>query len=158
MRTRTLSAVGAVLLLSVTALRPVPAFGGDRPRVLAVSPPATGLELAFVSAPGGVMDAGTIQWRGGSKKATVTTRTVRLRIGQPAAEPRGTATLSAFLQTADARCTVRIDGVVLTSAPRVIQRNAPIGVAVPHRIEIEVPVHAADGPLLTSIGWEVTTQ
>ncbi len=149
MSLRTCCAVGAVLLLG---------FGGDRPRVLAVSPPSTGLELTFVSAPDGVMDAGTIQWRGGAKKTTVTTRTVRLRIGQPAAEPRGTATLSAFLETVDARCTVRVDGVVLTAAPRVIQRNAPIGMTVPHRIEIEVPVHAADGPLLTSIGWEITTQ
>ncbi|HEX6098005.1 MAG TPA: hypothetical protein VF432_16885 [Thermoanaerobaculia bacterium] len=157
MRIRTVIAAGAALLLS-GFLRPDPAFGGDRRRVLAVSAPSSGLELTFVSAPDGVVDAGTIQWRGGSRKATVTTRTVRLRIGQPAPEPRGTATVRAFLETADARCTVRVDGVVLTSVPRVIQRHAPVGLAVPHRIEIEVPVHAADGPLLASIGWEVSSE
>lgn len=50
-----------------------------------------------------------------------------------------------------------MDSVTLTAAPRVIRRNAPVGLAFTHRIEVEVPITAADGPLQASIGWEVTT-
>ena len=31
-------------------------------------------------------------------------------------------------------------------------------IAFAHRIEIEVPTTSAEGPLLASIGWEVTTE
>jgi hypothetical protein len=155
MSTRTFSSVGVVLLLAF--LLPLRAFGAGRQRVLAVSPPSSGLELVFVSAPAGIIDAGTIVAHGGSRRATVSTRTVRIRIGEASPEPRGTATLRAFLETADPRCTIRVNGVVLAAAPRAIGRHLPIGIAVPHRIEIEVPINAAEGPLLASIGWEVST-
>lgn len=125
--------------------------------MLPVSSPNVGYGIAFVNAPAGVVDTGTIVAKGGSKHSTITTRTVRLRIGEPSQEPRGTAALHAFLETADPRCIIRVDGIVLTAAPRLIQRHTPIGVAVAHRIEIEVPVQSAEGPLLASIGWEVTT-
>lgn len=151
--------VGTVLLLlCCTLLLPSDTQAGDRRRVRSVSPPSPALAITFIGSEAGVMDTGTIVWRGGTKRATITTRTVRMRIGEASAESRGNVTIRAFLETPDPRCTIRIDGVPLTTAPRVIHRNAPIGIAFTHRIEIEVPVTAAEGPLQASIGWEVTTE
>ena len=128
--------------------------------MMAVSPSsAPALTLVGMSGgANGIVDAGTIVWRGGSKRSAVSTRTVILRIGEPSRESRGTATVRAFLETFDPRCTIRIDGVPLTTVPRVIRRQAPVGIAFTHRIEIEVPRTAADGPLQASIAWEVTTE
>lgn len=134
---------------------------GGRRRAVAVSPPAPNLSLTFLDggrAATAAIDAGTMSWRGGRKHSSRTSRTFAIRIGEAAREPRGTATLRAYLETADPHATIRIDGVVLGSAPRVIQRNAPIGIAVMHRMEIEVPVTAPEGTLAASIGWEVTTE
>lgn len=141
-----------MLTLSLPAAR---LDGGGRRRTVAVSPPSFELTLTFLDGP--VLDAGPIVWRGGTRKTTITTRTVTLRIGRASREARGTATLRAFLETPDPRATIRVDGITLTTAPRVIEHHAPIGIAVTHRIEIEVPVSAPEGALAASIGWEVTT-
>jgi hypothetical protein len=135
----------------------VPVCAGGRQRVLAVSAPREALAITFIDAGASVVDAGTFVWRGGSKRSVVTTRRVSMRIGEPSAESRGTATVRAYLETADPYATIRIDGVTLTNAPRIIQSNAPIGIAFAHRLEIEVPVTAPEGPLQASIAWEVTT-
>ena len=156
MSTRKSSAIAIALFLSSVLLPISTSAAGGRRRVLTVSPPAPPLTIVFLGT-GGIVDAGTIVSTGG-RRAARSTRTVTLRIGEPAQEPRGTVTLRAFLETADPRATIRIDGVTLTSAPRVIRRYAPIGVSVVHRIEIEVPVTAAEGPLQASIGWEATTE
>ncbi|HYH08763.1 MAG TPA: hypothetical protein VEK11_17045 [Thermoanaerobaculia bacterium] len=122
---------------------------------MAVSPLSSDLSITFLEGP--VVDAGVIVWRGGKRRTTVTARTVTMRIGRASREARGTATLRAFLETPDPRAAVRVDGILLGAAPRVIQRHAPVGIATTHRIEIEVPVSASEGPLAASIGWEVTT-
>jgi hypothetical protein len=150
MNTRNLLTVGAALLFSFTVI------AGDRRRVRAVSPPSPPLAIAFVE--GDLLETGTIAWHGGAKRATVTTRTVRMRIGEPAGESRGNATVRAYLETVDPRCTIRVDGVPLTTVPRVIRHHAPVGVAFALRIEVEVPVTAPDGPLQASIGWEAATE
>lgn len=134
---------------------------GGRRRAVAVPPPSSALSLTFIDSgrdAAAIVDAGTISWRGGRKRYTVTTRTFGVRIGPASREARGTATLRAFLETTDPHATIRIDGIVLGTAPRIIQRNAPVGIAVTHRLEIEVPVTAPDGPLTAMIGWEVTTE
>jgi hypothetical protein len=124
--------------------------GGSRRRAVAASPPSE-LSLTFVDTANGAVDAGSI----GAK--LVTKRTFGIRIGRPAREAQGSATLRAFLETADPRCIVRIDGIVLGTQPRLIQRHAPIGVVTTHRLEIEAPPTAPEGPVVTTIGWEVTT-
>ena len=156
MITRTTATGPVLLFLAALLLFPIHAQGGGRRRVLAVSPPSSALQLTVAGM--AVVDAGTIAWRGGSKRSSVTSLMVTMRIGEPSRDARGTATLRAFVETFDPRCTIRIDGVPLTTVPRVIRRHAPIGVAFTHRIEIEVPVTAADGPLQSSIGWELTTE
>ena len=147
MSTRTtpsLASVSALLLICLTIATQLEARG--RRRVLAVSPPSDELSLTFIG--GELLDAGSVAGR--------TARKVTLRLGAPSREARGTATVRAYLTAPDPRCTIRIDGVVLTTAPRVVRRNAPVGIPFTHRIEIEVPPTAAEGPLQAGIGWEVT--
>ena len=122
---------------------------GGRRRAVSVSPPADELMIAFVDAPGGIVDAGTI--------AGKTRKAFGIRIGRPSREARGHATLRAFLETADPRCIVRLDGIVLTTQPQIIDRFAAIGITTTHRLEIEVPPSVPEGALVTSIGWDVST-
>jgi len=145
----------ATVLLSLLSLN-LPA--GGRRRAVAAPRPADELQISFVDAPAGVLDAGAMSWNGRrGTKVTITKRSFGLRIGRPSREAQGNARLQAFLETTDPRCIVRLDGVVLGTQPRVIDRFAPIGVVTTHRLEIEVPVSAAEGALLTNIGWLVTT-
>jgi len=134
---------------------------GGRQRAVAVSPPSSALSLTFLEGgqvPTAVVDAGTIAWRAGRKQVSVTARTFGVRIGTATREARGTATLRAYLETPDPNAAIRVDGILLGATPRIIQRNAPIGIAVTHRLEIEVPVSAPEGTLAATIGWEVTTE
>jgi hypothetical protein len=150
-----------VLILLLLAVTPNLQAGGRRRAVAAPHPSSSGLSLTFLDSGRGdtaAIDAGTMSWRGGRNRFSVTTRTFALRIGPQSSDARGTATLRAYLETADPHATIRIDGIVLGTAPRVIQRNAPLGIAVTHRLEIEVPVTAPDGAIAASIGWEVTTE
>jgi hypothetical protein len=134
------------LCLSLLFFPELPAAGRRR----AVSaPPTEDLAIAFVDAPGGMVDAG---WINGKSK-----RRFGLRIGRPSQESRGTATLRAYLETVDPRCIVKLDGIVLTTQPRIIDRFAPIGITTTHRLEIEVPASAPEGALVTTIGWDVST-
>lgn len=128
---------------------------GGRRRAVSVSPPSEDLAIAFVDAPGGMVDAGTIAGTG--TIAGKSRKTFGIRIGRPSRESQGHATLRAFLETPDPRCIVRLDGIVLTTQPRVIERFAPIGITTMHRLEIDVPASAPEGALLTTIGWNVST-
>jgi len=144
--------IGSVIVLALYV------HAGGRQRAMAVSSPsASTVAIAFLDANGGAIDAGTMTWQGGSRRSLVTTRLVTMRLGAPSHERLGTATLRAFLETPDPRATIRIDGVTLTTTPRLIQAGAPIGIPFSHRIEIEVPLSAPEGPLQASIGWEATT-
>ncbi len=160
MSTRTFSGLGAVAVSLTLSFFPNLQAGG-RQRAVAVPHSSSDLSLTFIGsgrAETAMLDAGSISWRGGRNRFSVTTRTFGVRIGPASREARATATLRAFLATPDPHATIRIDGVVLGTAPRVIQRHAPIGIAVTHRLEIEVPVSASAGPLAATIGWEVTKE
>jgi len=130
---------------------------------VAVSSPSSELAIAFPDAgqtSDGLVDAGTLAAqprRGASRRGAVTVRRVAMHIGAPSPEARGTATVRAFLETPDPHCTIRIDGIVLGAAPRVIRQHAPLGLTVVYRVELEVPASAPDGALASTIGWEVTT-
>lgn len=132
---------------------------GGRRRAVAPPRPSDELTIAFVDAPGGMLDTGTMSWNGkrGTNGATITKRTFGLRIGRPSREATGNATIHAFLETADPHCIVRLDGIVLGTQPRLIDRFAPIGIITTHRLEIEVPASAPEGALVTNIGWTITT-
>ncbi len=150
MSTRTTTPViAAGLLLLALFLSPTLQAGGRR-RVVAASQTSP-LAIQFLGNDG-LLDAGRISWDG-TKRSTIRTRTVTLRIGPPAREVRGTTNLLAFLELTDQRCTVRVNGITIGNTPRVVQRDVPIGIATTQRIEIEVPVDAPEGALQLSIGW-----
>lgn len=127
------------------------------PRRRAVAPPADELTITFVSRPG-LVDLGSVAHTGPSAKRdrTVRSETIQLRVDRRGSS-RGSASLRAFLVSPDARCTIRVDGQLLGSAPVVIDPQVPVGAVTSHRIDVEVPVSAPEGPLTTSIGWEVST-
>jgi hypothetical protein len=85
-----------------------------------------------------------------SQPFTLVRRVVTVRIGT---ERTGFAPLRASLQTDDGRCRIRVDGKTLTAVPQVIDALAPLGQAVPHVLEIEIPATAAEGPIAASISW-----
>jgi hypothetical protein len=147
--------------ICITLLLTINLHAGGRRRAVSVSPPSDPLAIAFVDAPAGTIDTGAIVAATGMRRGkaghAITRKTFGIRIGPPSRESRGNATLRAFLETADPRCIVRIDGVVLGTQPRIVERFAPIGIVAVHRLEIEVPASAAEGALLTTIGWEVAT-
>lgn len=136
-------------LVTLTLLVSLELSAGGRRRAVPVSPSLPDLAITFVDAPGGVVDAGAIAGR--------TRKTFGLRVGQASREPRGHVTLRAFLEVADPRCIVRLDGIVLTNQPVTIRRFVPIGITTMHRLEIEVSASAPEGALLTSIRWDVST-
>lgn len=156
MNTRMTTSAIATVLTSILLLSPEIEAGGRR-RVVAFSPPPSAPQLMLVGT-ASFVDGGVIAWDGGSRRSAVSTRTLTLRIGEPGRESRGNATVSAYLEIVDARFTIRLDGVLLTTAPRVIRRNAPVGIPFSHRLEIEVPVGASEGPIHTEIAWQVTTE
>ncbi|HEX7155367.1 MAG TPA: hypothetical protein VF618_28125 [Thermoanaerobaculia bacterium] len=147
--------VSLVLALALA----LPVVGGKR---RAVAPPAAAEEIsiAFVELTAGQVDVGVIAHVPSKKKQgwTVVTRTIGVRIDRGNRVAGGTAILRAWLDEPDARCVVRVDGVALTNVPRIIDAHARIGAVTPHRLEIEVPVTAAEGPLASAIRWEVSTE
>jgi hypothetical protein len=86
----------------------------------------------------------------GSPAVTLLRRVVTVRIGT---ERTGFAPLRAHLQTVDGRCRIRVDGTTLTAVPQVIDPLAPLGQAVAHVLEIEIPTTATEGPVAASISW-----
>jgi hypothetical protein len=68
---------------------------------------------------------------------------------------RGFARLRTYLETSDPRVLVSVDGVVLTTAPRLVDAQAPIGSTVSHRVDVEVPASEPPGAFASRIVWEV---
>jgi hypothetical protein len=127
------------------------------PRRRAVAPPADELTITFVSR-AGLLDLGSVTHAGTNARRdrTVRSETIQLRVDRRGSS-RGSASLRAYLLTPDARCSIRIDGQLLGIGPVLIDPQLPIGAVTSHRIDVEVPITSAEGPLTTSIGWEVST-
>jgi hypothetical protein len=83
---------------------------------------------------------------------TVVRRQFRLRIDGVATTARAARTY-AFVQNDMPGHRVRIDGRLLTSGPQLIDATTPLGVAIAHTLEIEVPISEPDGMLNESIIW-----
>jgi hypothetical protein len=113
-----------------------------------------------IGAGDGLLDLGRIAHeprRGNTSRHTTKVQMIGVRIDGRGRSMTGTATLRASLQDVDTRCTIRIDGITLSRTATLIAARAPIGVAVPHRIEIDVPADVPEGMLSASIDWDVTT-
>jgi hypothetical protein len=126
-----------------------------------VMPPQDELTIEFVMIAGalnaGVLDLGAIAHSGRDPRRTIVQQTIGVRVTQRPQRSSGTAALRVWLEGEDGRCIVRIDGRALGTAPMVVASRVTLGVVSAHRIEIEVPASAPEGPLLTGIRWEAAT-
>ena len=102
------------------------------------------------------LDAGTLARRERARGARVV-RNVAVGVDRISGITGGTATLRAQLQFSDGRAIVRINGITLGAAQIVIDSHAPIGNAIVHHIEIEVPATVPAGEVASAIRWEAST-
>ena len=147
------------LLLLVTAAAPA---HGTAP---AAPPPvlATGLTIHLepleTGAAGGAggdafLDFGSVSARPGAghDRGIVIRRRVAVRLDGPAGAP-ASARLSVALSAETPGCTVRVDGVTLSTLPRTIDPVHRVGTPVVHRIEITIPASAPAGTFLSDLLW-----
>lgn len=131
-----------------------PASAGGRRRVAAVSAPRAEVAIAFagVTADGAdaLFDAGVT-----SQARKAPRHTFGIRVDAGAAQ--GTATLRAALESFDGRCAIRIDGIELGTAAKVIAARVPLGSITTHTLEIVVPRSVPEGAFASSVRWEATT-
>jgi hypothetical protein len=107
-----------------------------------------------------VIDTGAVSFATDGRAKThvsVITREFDVRIDRSSGETHGTAVLRAFLESPDPHHTYRVNGILLGSAPVIVDRRAPFGVPRRQRLEITVPASAPEGQLFTSIRWELTS-
>lgn len=150
-------------LVTLLLLLPYPMAAGGRRRAVTVPTPSTDLAIKIlgVTAPGedAFLEAGEIAHRRARDRrdTTLLRREFMMRIGGPARGPSGHAILRAFVDGADPRITVRVDGVKLGREARVIDSRAATGVTSRRTLEIEIPVDVPEGALALTIGWEAVT-
>ena len=98
------------------------------------------------------VDLGTLAARGGGgtrQRAIVMKRRVAVRIDGPGPAVR----LSAALGAETPGCSVRVNGIALSTIPRMLDGAHRVGTAVVHQIEISIPANVPAGPFLSNIQW-----
>jgi hypothetical protein len=154
-------------LMLLISLLPFAAEAAPRRRAVATPTDPDEIIVSFVPLEGTRsmtqtnLDLGSVAHDGRTARSTRTTRivqTVGVRIERKSgAATSGTASVRAYLQAPDGRCTVRVDGIAIGATSQVVDPRAAIGTTVAHRIEIEIPTSVPEGALFSAIGWEVTT-
>ena len=140
----------SLLPILIAALLAAPAQAGGRRRA-AVSAPRPEITIAFVGVTAGGGSEGLIE---AGRMSHVQRRAFGIRIDGP-----GTAaTLRASLETADGRCTVRVDGIELGAVPKVIAARTPLGGVTNHTLEIVVPPSVPEGSFAASVRWEASNE
>jgi len=150
-----------LLLAIVISLCAGSALFAGRRRAVAL-PPQDELTIEFVavaaSTYGDVIDLGVITHPGRhDRRRTIVRQLFGVRLTRLPQVSGGTAVLRASLKTDDPRCTVTVDGIRLGAAMAMIDPRVPLGVVTTHRLEIEVPDSVPEGPLMSGIRWEATT-
>jgi hypothetical protein len=165
-------ALGPVAVVAAAPVAPgrpsVPGASGVLGRVGPIPPAIDELRLVFLEAdPGapvrpGAGDAGEATIDVGRLSAagcpargcvrTAVTRSFRMRVDGIATAARAARTY-AFVEDGVPGHRVRIDGRLLTAGPQLIDAAIPLGMAMTHTLEIEVPVSEPEGPLRETIGW-----
>jgi len=98
----------------------------------------------------GSVSAGPGRTRG---KAIVVTRRIAVRLDGMAP----TARVSVALLAETPGCTVRLNGLTLSSVPRLVDPMHRIGSAVVHQLEMSIPAGVPAGPLLSNLQWLAET-
>jgi hypothetical protein len=156
----------ALLPILIAAFLAAPAVAGGRRRA-AVSEPREEITIAFVgvtsgSGSDGLIDAGPMsgvrrrchRCPSGGVDAALHTTLFGIRLDGLGK----TATLRASLESFDGRCIVRVDGIELGTAAKIIAARTPLGSVTTHTLEIEVPASVPEGAFATSVRWEVTAE
>lgn len=111
------------------------------------------LEGGHGSGPHASVDLGTLA---ADRKAMRERRVVlRRRVAVRVDGPGPVVLLSAALLDEPAGCAVRVDGVVLSAVPRVIDPAHRVGAAVVHQLEFQIANDAPAGALSTRLQWFV---
>jgi hypothetical protein len=137
----------------------------------AVAPvPGHALAIEFVDGAAGdslLAAAGSEAWLdlqkvahagGPGERVTRLRRRVGVKVVRVEGTAPGVAAVRARIDSSDGRASYRINGRPLGRMPLLIDARAPIGSPVFHTLEIDVPIHAAEGALAASIAWEVTEE
>jgi hypothetical protein len=135
------------LLALAQALAALPTHAADAPLTLRIST----LESAAGAAADAHLELGRLAAapaRGRPPEAVRHAR-VAVRLDGSARHAR----LSAALLDDMPGCSVRVDGVVLSTVPRVIDPVHRVGVTVVHDIEITVTGSVPAGPFLSNLQW-----
>jgi hypothetical protein len=148
--------LAALLAAPVLGSDPMPGVRGD-------------LAVTFVSEDGtrdrggdALLDLGPVSasWTRAARSArrsgpeAAVSRRVGVRISSRTGR-HGFVRLRAFLATPAQRGSVSVDGVVLTTAPRIVDAQAPIGSTVGHVVKLQVPGSDPAGAFSADIVWEV---
>jgi hypothetical protein len=163
---RVMTATGVLTFLVLATLAAAPAQGAQP-----VAGSAADLGISFSMEEGGgrggstgdaLLDAGRLVacWssRTRARMTALPPVTLERRVGvriTSRSGRRGFARLRTYLETLDPRVLVSVDGVVLTTAPRLVDAQAPIGSTVSHRVDVEVPASEPPGAFASRIVWEV---
>jgi len=83
------------------------------------------------------------------QRAIVTKRRVAVRIDGPGPSVR----LSVALGAETPGCSVRVNGIALSTIPRMLDGAHRVGTAVVHQIEVSIPADVPAGPFLSNIQW-----
>lgn len=114
---------------------------------------ATGLagdvavDLGAMSAPAGAA----------RRKGAVTLRRVGLRLESADRAPTS-ARVSVALDTESPGSQVRVDGIVLSTVPRLVDPAHRVGTTVPHRIEVTISPEMQPGPFASRLIWTADTE
>jgi hypothetical protein len=82
---------------------------------------------------------------------------VRQRVGLRLDGQYASARVSVALAAETPGCTVRVDGIVLSTIPRVINPVHRVGATVVHEIEMTIPASVPAGPFLSNLQWFAET-
>jgi hypothetical protein len=97
------------------------------------------------------LDVGAMTARAGSVRARriLVQRRVMVRVDGPGASVRVSVALAQDIPG----CAVRIDGMQLSSIPRVVDPAHRVNVAVAHTLDVDIPPDVQPGPFLANLQW-----
>lgn len=108
--------------------------------------------MTATASPVAALDIGTVSAQSHPAGAVRIVRQVAVLL-EPGDSTATSARLFVALDSESSGCSVRVDGVPLTTSPRLVSAAHRLGVPVAHRIEIVIPPSAPPGAFLSTLQW-----
>jgi hypothetical protein len=125
------------------------------------------LSLRFVALDGttsvadadGAVDLGAVAATRATDRrpAIVVLQRIGLRLDKPGASP-ASARVSVALDAESPGSVVRVDGIALSTVPRVVDAAHRLGTTVAHRIEVTIAPEVPAGPFASRLLWTAETE